>query len=69
MHERAAVEYDVTAERVVADLTRSDALPTVLTALVRMLADADADADAVALGNAAWCWRNDTAVEARRIGQ
>ena len=65
MHERAAVEYDVTAERVVADLTRSDALPTVLTALVRMLADADA----VALGNAAWCWRNDTAVEARRIGQ
>ncbi|TQC49839.1 hypothetical protein EEB14_07815 [Rhodococcus sp. WS4] len=67
MHERAAVEYDVTAERVVADLTRSDALPTVLTALVRMLADADADA--VALGNAAWCWRNDTAVEARRIGQ
>jgi len=63
----AAVERDVTAEQVIADVTTSDELVTFMTAVVGMLASdvlPDCVPDAVVLGIAAWCWRNDTAVEA-----
>ncbi|OUS91948.1 hypothetical protein CA951_31130 [Rhodococcus sp. NCIMB 12038] len=63
----AAVERDVTAEQVIADLATSDELSTFLTVVVGMLANnvlPDCVPSAAALGIAAWCWRNDTAVEA-----
>jgi DNA-binding transcriptional ArsR family regulator len=64
--EEAADERDIPVEQLLTEIQENQKLSTYLTAVVGFLGQnvlPDCVPDAASIGIAAWCWRNDTAVE------